>query len=59
MNDNDRAARISFMTQGFHEAITSIYEKLVDREYDSSREEIKQLIRDLREAIKIMEDDDF
>ncbi len=59
MSEQDRASRISFMTEGFHESITSIYEKLVDREYDPCREDIKALIRDLREVIKIIDDDDF
>jgi hypothetical protein len=59
MSEQDRASRISFMTEGFYESITSIYEQLVDREYDSCREDIKALIRDLREVIKIIDDDDF
>lgn len=57
--ENDRANRISFMTQGCHEDISSIYEKLVDREYDSAKKKIKSLIKDLREVIKLIEDDDF
>lgn len=59
MNENERAERISFMTEGFHLNITSIYEKLVDREYLSAKEEIKSLMRDLRATIKLIEDDDF
>ena len=58
-SDNDRAHRISFMTEGFHQEVTSIYEKLVDREYDPAIGQIKSLIRDLRATIKLIEDDDF
>ena len=58
-SDNDRAQRISFMTEGFHQEVTSIYEKLVDREYDPAINQIKSLIRDLRATIKLIEDDDF
>jgi hypothetical protein len=58
-SDNDRAQRISFMTEGFHQEVTSIYEKLVDREYDPAISQIKSLIRDLRATIKLIEDDDF
>ena len=57
--DNERARRIAFMTEGFHQEVTSIYEKLVDREYVSATESIKQLMRDLRATIKLIEDEDF
>jgi CRISPR/Cas system-associated protein endoribonuclease Cas2 len=57
--EKDRAFRIAFMTEGFHLSVTSIYEKLVDREYDSATEDIKSLMRDLRATIKLIEDDDF
>lgn len=58
-SENDRAQRISYMTEGFHEEVTTIYEKLVDKEYDSAKEKIKSLMRDLRATIKLIEDDDF
>jgi hypothetical protein len=57
--ENERARRIAFMTEGFHEDVTSIYENLVDRNYDSATENIKSLMRDLRAALKLIEDDDF
>lgn len=59
MTENERAQRIAFMTEGFHQEITNLYEKLVDREYDSATETIKQLMRDLRATIKLIEDEDF
>lgn len=58
-NENDRAARIAFMTIGYHESISTIYEQIVDREFDSAKEEIKVLIKDLRDLQKNMDDDDF
>ena len=57
--ENDRAFRISYMTEGIHESITIIYESLVDREYDSVKEEIKLVSREFRAIIKLIEDDDF
>jgi hypothetical protein len=47
------------MMDGFHEEVTSIYENLVDRNYDSATEKIRSLMRDLRATIKLIEDDDF
>jgi len=58
-DENSRAQRIAFMTEGFHEEVTSIYEKLVDRDYHLATERIKSLMRDLRATIKLIEDDDF
>jgi hypothetical protein len=57
--ENNRAQRIAYMTEGFHEIVTSIYEKLVDREYDSATQDIKELMRDLRATLKLIEDEDF
>ena len=57
--EKDRGRRISFMTDGFHDEVSSIYEDLVDREYDSAIEKIKSLMKDLRATIKLIEDDDF
>lgn len=55
----ERGRRISFMTEGYHELVTKIYDDLIDKKYIDARINIKSLMRDLREAIKIMEDDDF
>jgi hypothetical protein len=57
--EKNRGQRISFMTDGFHDDVSSIYEDLVDREYDSAIEKIKSLMKDLRATIKLIEDDDF
>jgi hypothetical protein len=58
-HEKERGRRISFMTEGFHQEVASIYENLVDREYDCAIEKIKSLIRDLRATTKLIEDDDF
>lgn len=57
--EKERARRISFMTEGFHISITTIYENLVDKEYVYAKKDIIDLLRDLRQVIKIIEDDDF
>ena len=53
--ERDRAARIDFTTEGFHASVAEIYEKLVDREYESVKEDVKSLIKDLRDIIKTIE----
>lgn len=62
-NDNNlesqRASRICFMTEGFHQSVTSAYESLVDKDYDSAKKTIKLLMRDLRETLKLIDEDDF
>ena len=57
--EKERAHRISFMTEGFHISVSTIYERLVDREYIEAKKDIIDLLRDLRQVIKIIEDDDF
>lgn len=57
--ENDRAFRIALRMDEKHSLLASIYEKLVDREYDSAEKEIKIVILDLRLIIKSIKDDDF
>jgi hypothetical protein len=58
--ERDRAARIAFTTEGFHASVAMIYEKLVDREYESVNDDVKLLIKDLRDIIKTIEyEEDF
>lgn len=57
--ENNRAQRIAYMTDGFHQDVTQIYEQIVDREYVSAKDKIISLMRDLRETLKLIEDDDF
>lgn len=55
----ERAMRISMRMEDCHLVISDIYEKLVDREFDTVPQQIKSLISDLRMVLKSMEDDDF
>lgn len=58
--ERDRAARIAFTTECFHASVAMIYEKLVDREYESVNDDVKLLIKDLRDIIKTIEyEEDF
>ncbi len=47
------------MTNGYHESISAIYEQVVDREYESAKEQIKSLMKDLRELSKDIDNDNF
>lgn len=53
--ERDRASRIAFTTESFHVNVANIYERLVDREYETVKDEIKSMIRDLRDVIKTIE----
>jgi hypothetical protein len=57
--ENERAHRIGFMTNNFHDDITFIYEGLVDKEYPSVISKIRSLMTELRYVIKLAEQDDF
>lgn len=60
MNEEQgRAHRIMMMTEDLHNNITSVYEKLVDREYSSAKDELRQTIKDIRLLITRIEDDDL
>lgn len=58
-HESDRASRISFMTTGYHESVSSIYERLVDREYYAAKKDVKSLMKELRELLKLIDEDDF
>ena len=57
--DKERGSRICVMTNGLHDDVTKLYEQLVDRDYSSAKQNIKQLMKDLRDTIKLIEEDDF
>ena len=57
--ENERAFRICFTIDSCHNALTEIYEKLVDREFDTVEKDIRGVISELRIIIKSIEDDDF
>jgi hypothetical protein len=57
--EQKRAERISFMTDGIYDDTAKLYESLVDREYAPAKEKAKSMIRDLRMIIKLIDDADF
>ena len=61
LNDTEdrRAYRISFRINSCHQALTVVYETLVDREFSVSEKEIKQIISELRLMLKSIHQDDF
>jgi hypothetical protein len=61
LNDSEdrRAYRISFRINSCHQALTVVYETLVDREFSTSEKEIKQIISELKLMLKSIHQDDF
>ena len=57
--EKERANRIGMRMEDIHLAVTDIYEKLVDREFETVTVKVKTIITDLRMLLKSMEDDDF
>jgi hypothetical protein len=61
LNDSEdkRAYRISFRLNSCHQALTVIYETLVDREFVTAEQEVRQVISEMKLIIKSMQHDDF
>jgi len=61
LNDSEdrRAYRISFRINSCHQALTVVYETLVDREFSVSEKEIRQVINEMRLMLKSIQQDDF
>jgi hypothetical protein len=57
--ENARAERISFRIYQHYLALANIYENLVDRDFDLVKEDIKEIITDLRLILQSIEEDDF
>ena len=57
--EKERANRIGMRMEDIHLAVTDIYEKLIDREFDTVPTKVKTIISDLKMLLKSMEDDDF
>jgi len=57
--EKERANRIGMRMEDIDIAVTDIYEKLVDREFDTVPDKVKTIISDLKMLLKSMEDDDF
>lgn len=57
--EDKRAFRIALRINLSHDRLASIYEDLVDKEYQQVELNIKAIIMDLRLILKSIEDDDF
>ncbi len=57
--ENERAHRIAIRMRENHALLASIYENLVDREFDKAERDVRVVILDLKLIIKSIEDDDF
>jgi hypothetical protein len=57
--ENDRAFRIAFTIEECHISLADIYEKLVDRDFLPAKDELINLIIELRLVIKSIDGDDF
>lgn len=57
--EQNRAERISKRVDEYHNLLTDIYEKLVDREFKSAQKDLQFLITELRCTLKSTEEDDF
>lgn len=55
----DRAERILFSIEECQELLANLYEKLVDREYESATYDAQTLIVETKNIIKSIEEDDF
>jgi len=59
MEENERAERIARRVNEYHRVLTDLYEKLVDREFNSVQKDIQFLVMELRCILKSIEEDDF
>lgn len=58
-NENDRAFRILIRIDENHLRLASVYEGLVDRDFEFAEVKIISIIQDLRLIIKSLKEDDF
>ncbi len=54
-----RAERIIFTIGECNEKLDSMYEMLVDKEYESAKAEAIELINQIKDIIKSIDEDDF
>ena len=64
MDDNkkieqERAMRILLRLTDYHVALSSIYENIVDRDFEDAEVTIRTLVMELRFTLKSIKDDDF
>lgn len=59
MKEQKRAKRIFRKTEDCHKLLAEIYEKLVDREFESVQKDIQSLVMELNCILKSIKEDDF
>jgi len=57
--ENERAERLANRINEYHMVLASVYESIVDREFDVAESHIKFLLMELRYTLNSMENDDF
>jgi hypothetical protein len=58
-SEDERASRISYRVNEYHDILANIYENLVDRDFKVVKNETQILIMELRCVLKSIEEDDF
>jgi hypothetical protein len=58
-NEQERAMRILLRLTDYHVALSSIYENIVDRDFQDAEVTIRTLVMELRFTLKSIKDDDF
>ena len=58
-NEQERAMRILLRLTDYHVALSSIYENIVDRDFEDAEVTIRTLVMELRFTLKSIKDDDF
>jgi hypothetical protein len=58
-NEQERAMRILLRLTEYHVALSSIYENIVDRDFEDAEVTIRTLVMELRFTLKSIKDDDF
>lgn len=57
--DNERLAHINHLMDGLYDSLSSIYENLVDRDFENLNKEINELMSSLRDIkLSITEDEE-
>lgn len=57
--EQERAMRILLRLTDYHVALSSIYENIVDRDFEDAEVTIRTLVMELRFTLKSIKDDDF
>jgi flagellin-specific chaperone FliS len=55
--DNERVKHINYLMDGLYDRLSELYEALVDRELEESKDTITSIIKELKSLQDSMEDD--